>query len=341
MHEKTTTNETDAREIGKETIVMNMTQQPVSEKPTLRKILGQTWQMVFSNEKEIKEVLKNAGVKNQDFQSIHRTCSIDENRLTLIVNTIRKDTLYANRVVIDVIMGEPTWDQMMDVTFGVGHGCNPRIIVCDPGKQDEFLLDCMVYGFVEISNDCGLITCVLGAQAKLEGIEYSVLEEGKSRPLILDKFPSREGFEQSEFMFYYTLATEEEAPFYGEMCPWPCYSWVLEVEGSDLEVSYPEWKQSGVFMIFTTKSERGQKELKWLLEKKMDTLKGTFDHFRVEHDNESGLPRELIAKLWDKPFSDFVFADEQQKIELARKVAEFNTGQDWDLSDLLDECDVE
>jgi hypothetical protein len=340
MHEQTRTKETDAREIGKETIVMNTTQQPVSEKPTLREILGPTWQIVFRKEKEIKQILKSAGVKDQNFQNIHRTCSIDDNRLTLIVNTIRKDTLYANRVVIDVIMGEPTWDQMMDVTFGGGYGCSPRIIVCDSRKEDAFFLDGMVYGFVEISNDCGLTTCVLGARAKLEGIEYRAFEGGKNGPLMLDKFPSREGFEQTELMVYYSLANEGEPPIYGEMCPWPCYSWVVDVENSDLEASYPVWRQSGLFMLFTTKSEKGMKQLKWLLEEKGDFLREKFEQFRVEYDSESGLPMELVARVWDRPFSEFVYADERRKHVLAKKVADLNTGQDWDITELMNECTI-
>jgi hypothetical protein len=199
----------------------------------------------------------------------------------------------------------------------------------------------MVDGFFRISNECGLATFVVGVDPKLDGMEFTLIEEGEmSMPLRLDRFPTRDGFHQTEFMFYYSLAADGEPPFYGELYHWPCSSWVLDVEGTNLQVTYPVWDQSGVFMLLTAKSEHGQKELRWLLENKMDFLKETFGQFRVDYDDESGLPGGLEARVWDRPFTDFVFADEEQKRELARKVAAFYNCQDTEISELLKECPI-
>lgn len=329
---------TESNEMKKDKGITKTVHQSSPEKAAFGQILGPNWHSYFCNDEAVKQILKAAGIEDQDFVNIHRTCTIDNKRLAVIVNTMKKDTLYSNRVIIDVIMGEPTWDQMMDVTFYIGRGCNPRIIVCDRGDPELFGLDPMVDGFVQISNECGLATFVLGAQSKMEGMELTLLEEGDmSVPLKIDRFPNRAGFHHTEFMFYYCLASDGELPLYREFCDWPCNSWVLGVEGTDLEATYPVWDQSGVFMLITAKSEKGQKELKWLLENKMNFLRKTFELFRVDYDNESGLPMELDAKVWDRPFTDFIFADEPQKRELARKVADFNTCQDREISDLLKE----
>jgi hypothetical protein len=148
---------TESSEVKKAEGIMEIVHQSSPEKAAFGQDLGPNWQRNFCNDETVKQILKAAGIEDQDFVNIHRTCTIDNKRLAVIVNTMKKDTLYSNRVIIDVIMGEPTWDQMMDVTFYIGTGCNPRIIVCDPGDPEEFSLDAMVDGFFRISNEC--VTC--------------------------------------------------------------------------------------------------------------------------------------------------------------------------------------
>jgi hypothetical protein len=120
---------TESSEVKKDEGIMEIVHQSSPEKAAFGQDLGPNWQRNFCNDEAAKQILKVAGITDQDFVNIHRTFLIDRNRLAVIVNTMKKDTLYSNRLIIDVIMGEPTWDQMMDLTFYSGRGCNPRIIV--------------------------------------------------------------------------------------------------------------------------------------------------------------------------------------------------------------------
>ena len=77
-----------------------------------------------------------------------------------------------------------------------------------------------------------------------------------------------------------------------------------------------------------------------MLKNRRDFLSKLFNQFRVEYDSVSHLPREIIAKLWDRPFTDFVFANERQKRELGKKVADFYSCQGTEISNLLKEFSI-
>ena len=146
------------------------------KKMTIKEYLGPKWREHFSKEETIKEILDVTSIEDQDFLHIERVYVIDEDRLGIVIKTQMRGTRCWNRVIVDVIMGEPTWDQMMDLTFSFGSECKPKIIVCDPGYQEPFLVDMKVSGFVQINNHCGFPTFIVTAEASEEGIKYTLVE---------------------------------------------------------------------------------------------------------------------------------------------------------------------
>ena len=103
---------------------------------------------------------------------------------------------------------------------------------------------------------------------------------------------------------------------------------------------YPVWNKNGVFMRLTATSERGRNQLKWLLENKQGELKKTLSYFSVERDETSGLPQELSARIWDKPFSQYVFSKDMERYELAERVMEMNKADQLFFFDLLKDCNI-
>ena len=60
----------------------------------------------------------------------------------------------------------------------------------------------------------------------------------------------------------------------------------------------------------------------------------------VDYHGEFGLPYRIQAKLWDAPFSDFVFCDAEHKFDLVGMVLELNGGSEEFYLDLLKDCTI-
>jgi hypothetical protein len=305
-------------------------------KLTFKEYLGAEWRDHFRKDKTIKEILHASGIDDQIFVSIEKTYAIDDDRLALIIKTKNKGTFHSNWIMLDVIMGEPTWDQMMDIAFGIGVECNPRIVVYDSGGDPDFYIEYRVAGFTQISNDCGLNTLLVASNALPTGITYSLLTDyalyGSSD---LEEFPTREEFQKTELICNLHTVLGFDPPLEMEYFNWPCESIIWFIEDSDLELTYPVWNKNGLFMRLTATSQRGRKQLKWLLENKQDEIKKAVGDFSVECDESSGLPQELLARIWDKPFSEYVFSRDMERYELAKRVVEMNKADRFFFYELL------
>ena len=313
----------------------------LEKKVTIREYLGPEWREYFRKEQTIKEILLASEIDDQVFAEIEKIYAIDDDRLALIIKTRNKDTLYSNWIMLDVIMGKPTWDQMMDIAFGLGLECNPRIVVYDSCGDPDFYIEYRVAGFTQICNDCGLSTLLVAGHALPTGITYSLLTDySLYGPSDLEKFPTREEFQKTEFMCNLHNVVGFDPSLEMEYFTWPCESIVWFIEDFDLELMYPVWNKNGVFMRLTATSERGRNQLKWLLENKQGELKKTLSDFSVEYEESSGLPQELSARIWDKPFSQYVFSKDMERYELAERVMEMNKADQLFFFDLLKDCNI-
>ena len=135
------------------------------------------------------------------FIRVEKIYAIDDDRLALIIKTKNKATFHSKRILLDVIMGKPTWDQMMDIAFGLGLECNPRIVVYDSCGEPDYYIEYRVAGFAQICNDCGIETLLVASQALPPGISYSLLTDySLYGPSDLEEFPTREEFQKTELM---------------------------------------------------------------------------------------------------------------------------------------------
>jgi hypothetical protein len=315
---------------------------PETKRMTLKEYLGPKWREYFCMQETIREILSATGIDDQqEFLNIERVYTIDEDRLAVVIKTQMKGTLCWNRMILDVIMGEPTWDQMMDITFSIGSECNPKIIVCDPGYQEPFLLDMKVSGFVQINSHCGFPTFILTAGVSEEGIKYTLVEGPHVyEDLYITRLPSKLEFQQTDFMCHVSDALQYDPPLYADYSRWPCDRWIWPLEGYDLEFVFPIWKETGVFMELRGNSRKGQEQLMWLLEHKQAEVKKGLRKYVINYDAESGFPRRIRAKLWDAPFSDFVFCDAEHKFDLVGMILELNGGSEEFYLDLLKDCNI-
>lgn len=311
----------------------------ITGKKTTKDLLGLEWRAHFLKEQTIEEILLASGVDDQKFIKIEKTYAINDDRLTLIVKTRNKDTFHSNWIMLDVIMGKPTWDQMMDIAFGLGLECNPRIVVYDSCGEADYFIEYRVAGFTQICNDCGISTLLVASHALPTGITYSLLTDySLYGPSDLEEFPTKEEFQKTELICNLHNVLGFDPPLEMEYFNWPCDSIIWFVEDADLELTYPVWNKNGVFMRLTATSDRGRKQLKWLLENKQSEVKKAVGDFSVEYGESSEFPQELLAKFWDKPFTEYVFSTDAERYELAKMVVDMNKSDRLFFYELLKDC---
>ena len=78
----------------------------------------------------------------------------------------------------------------------------------------------------------------------------------------------------------------------------------------------------GIYMNVDAKTERGTEILKYAIENKLDELSQKFNPSNVELNKDSSIPINLIMKIDSRPFDDFVYASEDEKLNLAEYVYE-------------------
>jgi hypothetical protein len=230
---------------------------------------------------------------------------------------------------------------MMDITFNIGSECNPRIVVYDSTGDTNVYVKSGVAGFAQICNDCGLSTFLVASKVTDAGISYSLVTDyALYGPSDLKILPTKDEFQQTELICNIHTVLGFDPRLEMEYFEWPCDSITWFVEDSDLELTYPVWNKTGVFMRLTAASEKGQKQIKWLLGNKQSELEKTLGDFRVEYDSESSFPREINTRVWDKPLTEFVFATDDEKYKLAEKVVEMNKSDHWFFQGLLEDCAI-
>ena len=74
----------------------------------------------FTEKKTIENLMDQICISDQKFTGIETTSKTNDDRFYVIFNTVKDGHGNKGRHIIDVIFGEPTWQQMMEVTFGAG-----------------------------------------------------------------------------------------------------------------------------------------------------------------------------------------------------------------------------
>jgi hypothetical protein len=315
-------------------------QLPAILKMTVLEYLCATWKEFYRSERAIKRIIEKAGIPNQAFLKVHQTSIINDDRYSVIADTLNTNTCLTNRIIIDVIKGEPTWEQMMDITYGIGSDCNTRIIICNIGSTGSCYLDWTISDFVLMSNEHGLSTYVLSANLGTDGVEHEVIERDEIVAVPMrDKFPSKYEMQRTKFMIdYHARRDFEPRPRHFQFNEWPSDGLTIFTFNNQLEYGYPFWEPDGVFMFIAANGPAGQQELSLLLRDQSKELKKRLGNFEVEYDDHNKLPKKISAKILDVPFSEYLFSDEDERELLIRKILDLDPYDDDEfISDLIEQ----
>jgi hypothetical protein len=297
---------------------------------TLKELLGNDFLGYFTRSYTIEKLMAKIILGHQKLVGIESIKIVNEDRMSLIFNT-RKDGL-DNKVynLLDVIMGEPTWEQMMDIKFGVGHKCDMRIVLYDKesGVFDIISNRCTAFDFASLYNSCGVITYLLGAeinsfnQPDELGIGYDIDAHPDIESVTpYQKLPSRIDFEEAEFWHRfgdYSYPSQESFTNPAEVGFRPFVVYHV----NNVTDVIPVWKEGGFFVKITTNNFQGHQKLLSLLRSKRREIEEHYSKKHIEIQRIPDTPIKIKVKIDDRPFSEFESMSIWEKNECAKSYRE-------------------
>ena len=120
----------------------------------------------YEKESTIVEILSEVEMHNHKFQKVISSDLIDTNRFVMSIETknIYDGKLY--RTAVDTILGEPTWQQMMAITYDHGADHEKKIVIYNDIRGLENPHSCidnrdMAHSLADINNDSGMATYII------------------------------------------------------------------------------------------------------------------------------------------------------------------------------------
>jgi hypothetical protein len=280
---------------------------------------------VFAKEETISRLLKLVGLSGYKVSRVDRTYTIGQDRNGVVVILKDKSTQRLLKATIDFKQGTPSWQQMMDLTFGIGEGSDIRIAVYDQpdrddgsevGEEDEYIAG----SFVSVLKGSGLnahlvkMTVTL-REGRIPHIAFRPVPEEYLSEISLKNLPSRSEFEQGEFwVFYFDQLYPADPPISMQPDLWFGDIGSI-VYGS--AITSTSWNDRGVFLEAIFETPEQIETLKRLWETKRAEL---LDHYRgcdVHIDKGVKGSQKLVVRLSCIPFRDFVLSDREVKQTLA------------------------
>jgi len=94
---------------------------------------GKEWRSHFLTTAFLQDLLQQIGIDEHMSYRLHTGVNIGVNRCQAILSREDTDGNQLGKIVIDARIGSPTWEQFIDVTYGVDEDVDTRIIVYDRG----------------------------------------------------------------------------------------------------------------------------------------------------------------------------------------------------------------
>jgi hypothetical protein len=307
------------------------------------------WRKHFQETDAVQSILDASGLSDSlEFVQINSRYLIDDNRVAVIALIKRKNSKLLEKLIIDVIEGDPSFEQLMDVIYNVGADCEYRVVLYDHNvkykshdvnlKDSDLILKfrCDYYHPVVGSMLTSLMEKLSGhAFLTVIGIDLEVNEsnsvtfqytniESISKDLQnidvealtrtdfkYPKFPDRSIFERAEFWGPYFLPAHRHY--------WSCTEYDFDMSSyeedcGDNMTSFACWEYDEMYVEYKIAEE----DINWLLTNKAEEMKNFFDGWSIEYRMEER--RTTVKK--DLPLQDIISAvpDENNYSIMGRQI---------------------
>jgi hypothetical protein len=271
----------------------------------------------------LSQVLNSVGVTNRQIIRIERTFRMDPDMYAVTFIFKEPDDKNLQRGIVDVKHGEPNCQQMMDLSFGIGEGCDLRIAMFD-GKLNElddldpessqYYTRC----FAQILNSCGKETHV--ARMRSGGKKGKFMFVPISMPLDqcemnFSELPSKEDFERAEFwLFFYGKRYFGWKPRYLEPRFW--FQEHSSLSSDNVELT-SKWNEDGIHLTALFTLPMACNRFLRSFKAKLRTAWGSYNPLCMQIEEEAKNAKRLSVLLSELPFRNFVLAEEKEREELA------------------------
>jgi hypothetical protein len=275
----------------------------------------------LSQENALRKLFDTLGISTREMVRVETTYTVEPNRYGMNVvlsSELEKQLLKAT---VDFKHGTPTWQQMMDVTFGIGESADLKITVFD-GEDNELddvddsadvdLAQCLV----NVLNSCGGTSYLLKMDTpKGEGLKFTpIATPPKDRKLIFKELPTRTDFERAEFWVRYQ---SERFPEPKALTSDPLF-WFRDqslVQSRKVK-AVTRWDDHGICLeaVFSTPLET--QEFRRRFYANFVNAWAKYEGCRIRIRSKEGKDKRLTAKLSDVPFRNFVLGTESERKEL-------------------------
>ena len=265
------------------------------------------WRKHFQEKETVQSIMNAAGLSSShDFVQINSRYLVDDNRVAVIALIKRKKTEVLDKLIIDVIAGNSTFEQFYDVVYNTGSDCDYRLIICDWNSKERpaglHMTDDIMCQLINYF-DRHLFLYWISADAlrDVDGtmkVIYTVIES-VAKLNNFPELPNRRDLEYAELSLY----TWQASGYFSSQDE-ICLQFGNYYED---EHSWAEWGDDSI----VTEAYIGQDDYEWLLENRAENFK--HDGSLYEYDAES----QTLIITEPVPFQNFRYSLPKTKKDLA------------------------
>jgi hypothetical protein len=288
------------------------------------------WRKHFQEEITVQNILDAAGLSNShDFVQINSRYLIDDNRIAVIALIKRKNTEVLDKLIIDVIAGNSTFEQVYDVVYNTGSDCDYRVIICDWNSKKKapglwMTDDIMCQLINRFDHHLFLYWISADAIRDVDGtmkVIYTVIESvAKSNNF--PEMPDRRDLEYAELSLY-TWQASGYFSSHDKIC-------LIFHNYYEDENSWAEWTDEAI----VTEVYIDKDDYEWLSDNGTEYLKHDGSVYKYDEENQTLIITEPV------PFQNFIYSLPDIKYDLAENFYKSARMGAW-LDDLLGEKEVE
>lgn len=286
------------------------------------------WRKHFQEQDTVLSIMDAAGLSDShDFVQINSRYLIDENRVAVIALVRRKNARLLEKLIIDVIAGNSSFDQATDVVYNIGSDCDYHMILCDWNSKNKapglWMTDNIMKALIN-HFECHLYLFWISADAlrDVDGTKkviYTVMESATKGPNSSD-MPDRRGLEYAELRFYAL-----------EACGYSSSHDECDLKfDSYYEDAQTEWTEEGII----TEVNINNDDYTWLFTERIENIKD--DDYSYVYDEEKG----ILTITDDLPFQNFKNSLPEAKSRLAENYYSLARVGSW-IDELLREKENE
>jgi len=280
------------------------------------------WQEYLSSDDNINHLFKSIGLDKYEISNIKTRYVIDNQRYGAMVIVKNTETGHLSKIIIDAASTNPTWAQLMDVTYNLGADCEKRIILFDDYFNDscEYKLNFdyeVAQSFAQFNNAHNIETYIIEIpESNDDATEDSIIYEINARPDDAKRDDCKDPLSKHDmevllfWIIYYSVWINDLSLIFNPK-EWrdQCGNKMFE----DIEYEL-DWNEDGAF-LYTTVDTRFV-NVEWLILNHYNELHDEINNFVFTIDKKSDTQFLISFKLLDKPFTDFIHGTTAEKYNL-------------------------